>query len=281
LSERDSFIREVSEEVRRERFATLLRRYGWIGALVILVIVGGAGFNEWRKAREQAAAEQAGETLRAAYVVEPPAARADALGAAADEVAGVRPVARIAQAGALLEAGDRAGAASVLASVSEDSSLSPTYRDLALLQRVTVLGPDLDRTERLAALETLARPEGPFRALALEQRALARLEAGEYDEARADLGAVLGEPDLPEGLSSRAQQLLIAAGGSLPGANGIGLERAPVPGEEPPDALLPGNTVPGDTMPDALLPDAQQGEAPAGADGARPGDAAPPAGADG
>jgi hypothetical protein len=32
LSEGDSFIREVSEEVRRERFSKMLRRYGWIGA---------------------------------------------------------------------------------------------------------------------------------------------------------------------------------------------------------------------------------------------------------
>ena len=240
MSEQDSFIREVSEEVRRERFSGLLRRYGWIGALVILVIVGGAGFNEWRKAREQAAAEQAGETLRSAYIVEPAAARAEALGAAAEEISGARPVARIAQAGALLEAGDRAGAAAVLASISEDASLSPIYRDLALLQRVTVLGGELDRTERFAALETLARQDGPFRALALEQRALARLEAGEYDEARADLEAVLGEPALPEGLASRAQQLLIAAGGSLPGSGGLALEPAVLPGGEAPVGAVPG-----------------------------------------
>jgi hypothetical protein len=268
LSERDSFIREVSEEVRRERFTALLRRYGWIGALAVLVLVGGAGFNEWRKAREQAAAEQAGETLRSAYLVEPAGARADALGAAAEDVAGARPVARIAQAGALLEAGDRTGAATVLASVSEDGSLSPVYRDLALLQRVSVLGAEMDRTERFAALETLVRPEGPFRALALEQRALARLEAGEYDEARADLEAVLGEPALPEGLSSRAQQLLIAAGGALPGTgNGLALDPAPLPGDAAPGSDLPGDPVlpapATDALPGADLP----ADALPGADG--------------
>jgi hypothetical protein len=236
LSESESFIREVSEEVRRERFTKLLRRYGWIGALVLLVVIGGAGFNEWRKARDRAAAEQAGADLRGALVIGDPAARAVALEEAADRVSGAAPLARIARAGALVEAGDRDGAAAALAAVSEDGALSPLYRDLALLQRVAILGPDMDRTERLAALETLARPEGPFRALALEQRALARLEAGERDQARADLEAVLAEPGVSETLAGRARQLLIAAGGSLPGADGTPL---PELGDVLDDAVAP------------------------------------------
>lgn len=246
MSDSDSFIREVSEEVRRERFSTLLRRYGWIALVVLLVIVGGAGFHEWRKARDRAAAEAAGETLRQAFLVEAPAARAEALARAAGQLEGARPVARIAQAGALLEAGDRQGAAEILASVSEDPAFLPLYRDLALLQRVAILGPEMDRTERLAALETLTRPDGPFRALALEQRALARLEAGERDEARADLEAVLAEPALPEGLASRARQLLIAAGGAVAAAD-LGL--APTAEEAPGDPVAPEDLVPPEDLP--------------------------------
>jgi hypothetical protein len=241
LSESDSFIREVSEEVRRDRFSSMLRRYGWIAALVILAIVAGAGINEWLKARERASAEAAGERLRAAFLVEDPAARAAGLAEAADTVGDARPVALIAQAGALLDAGERGAAAEILAGVSENPSFSPVYRDLALLQRVAVLGPEMDRTERLAAIETLSRPDGPFRLLALEQRAVARLEAGELDQARADLEAILADPALPEGLAGRARQLLIAAGGELP-AGPIVQEAVP-PGAAPApadDALLPG-----------------------------------------
>lgn len=76
MSESDSFIREVSEEVRRERFSRLLRRYGWIAALALLVIVGGAGFLEWRKTRAEAAAREAGDRLREASLIEDSAARA-------------------------------------------------------------------------------------------------------------------------------------------------------------------------------------------------------------
>lgn len=216
VSETDSFIQEVSEEVRRERFSKLLRRYGWIGALVILAAVGGAGLIEWQKARQRAAAEEAGTALRQAFLVEEPAERAAELEAVLASLPEAEAVALIARAGSLLEADDVKGAGTALAAVSEDAGLSPIYRDLALLQRVAVLGSGMDRTERMASLETLARPEGPFRLLALEQRALVRLEAGELDEARADLEAILADTSAPEGLAGRARQLLIAAGGELP-----------------------------------------------------------------
>ena len=216
MSDTDSFVREVSEEVRRERFSKLLRRYGWIGALVLLALVGGAGLLEWRNAREQAAAEAAGTALREAFLIEDPSERAERLDATVASLGTADAVARIARAGSLLEAGDREGAATLLASVSENVGLSPIYRDLALLQRVAVLGPEMDRAERMASLETLARPDGAFRLLALEQRALARLEAGERDQARADLEAILADPGVPEGLAGRARQFLIAAGGELP-----------------------------------------------------------------
>lgn len=218
VSDGDSFIREVSEEVRRERFATMLRRYGWIGALVVLAIVGGAGVNEWLKARDRAAAEAAGDALRSAYLVEAPAERAAALAAVAEDAPSAATIARIAEAGAWLEAGDRARAGEVLATVAEAPGTAPVYRDLALLQRVSLLGDDLAPSERLATLETLTRDEGPFRALALEQRALARLDGGETAAAQADLTALLALPSLPEGLAGRARQLLVATGGSLPEA---------------------------------------------------------------
>jgi hypothetical protein len=243
VSDGDSFIREVSEEVRRERFSRLLRQYGWIGALVILVIVGGAAANEWRKARADAAAQAAGDALRTAYLVEAPEARAEALRALGAERPAAAPVARIAEAGALAEAGDRAGAAEVLAAVAEAPGTGPLYRDLALLQRVALLGAEMDASERLATLETLTRPDGPFRPLALEQRALARLERGEAEAARADLETILGLGAVPEGLAGRARQLLIAAGGSLPAGPAASPDAPPdTPLDAPPaDALaLPG-----------------------------------------
>jgi hypothetical protein len=212
VSESDSFIHEVSEEVRRERFSQFLRRYGWLIALVVLAIVGGAALNEWRKARNNAAAEAAGEALRAALVIEDPADRALALGSLGEGQGG--PVARIAEAGALNATGDTAGAGTVLAAVASDPEAPSPLRALASLQRVMVLGSEMPASERLATLEGLAADGAPFRPLALEQRALAHVDSGDTDAALADLEAIRALADAPEALRGRVEQLIVALGGA-------------------------------------------------------------------
>ena len=49
MSDTDSFIDEVTEEVRRDKLFGYFRRYGWIAALVILALVGTTAYNEWKK----------------------------------------------------------------------------------------------------------------------------------------------------------------------------------------------------------------------------------------
>jgi hypothetical protein len=215
VHESDSFIHEVSEEVRRDRFYAFLRRWGWlIGALLLLVIAAAAA-NEWRKARAQAGAEAAGEALRAAFAEADPAARAALLAELAAREPEVAVVAELARAGALAEAGDRSGASEVLGALAGGTAPDP-YRGLAALQRVMLLGPEMDRSERFATLDLLAADGAPFRPLALEQRALAHLEAGDRTAAIADLEAALATPGVPEALVGRARQLLAAAGGEAP-----------------------------------------------------------------
>lgn len=63
LSSPDSFIDEVTEEVRRDRLFAIFRKYGWIGVLAILLIVGGASYVEWQKARVVARAQAFGDAV--------------------------------------------------------------------------------------------------------------------------------------------------------------------------------------------------------------------------
>jgi len=51
MSDTDSFIDEVNEEVRRDRFYFMLKRYGWIAVLAVILLVGGAAWNEYQKRR--------------------------------------------------------------------------------------------------------------------------------------------------------------------------------------------------------------------------------------
>ena len=57
MANQDSFINEVTEEVRRDRLFTLFRRYAWIGITIVVLTVAGAAWNEWRKADARAEAQ--------------------------------------------------------------------------------------------------------------------------------------------------------------------------------------------------------------------------------
>ncbi len=232
MSESDSFINEVAEEVRRERLSRFLRRYGWLIGAVLLAIVGGVAWNEWSRARDAAAAEATGDALRAALDTADPAARAVALASLPAGPADA--VARFAEAGALLETGDAVAAAAILAALAEDARTPEVLRGLAALQRVMALGSTLEPSERIATLDALAADAAPFRLLALEQRALSRIETGETEAARADLETVTRAPLAPEGLRGRTQQLLTALGGPLePAEPDAGTIPAGTPGTTP------------------------------------------------
>ena len=214
----DSFIDEVSEEVRRDRLFGFLRRYGWLLALAILLVVGGAAALEWRKANSRASAEATGDALHAAYLETDPDKRAAAFDAVAISAPRAAVLADLAEAGGLAEAGKKDEAAAMLGKLADDPATPPLYRALAALQRVTLLGPAMEPTERRAIIESLAAEDAPFQPLALEQRALMMLETGDKAAALADLDSILALPNAPEQLVSRTRQLIVAAGGTLPGA---------------------------------------------------------------
>jgi len=74
------------------------------------------------------------------------------------------------------------------------------------------------QTARLDPLTVAGRP---FRLLALEARAIAFMEAGQSDAAQEDLSNILLDPETQQGLSQRAQQLILLMGGELPEMPGL------------------------------------------------------------
>lgn len=206
----DSFIDEVAEEVRRDRLFRLMRRYGWIGIAAVVLVVGGAAVTEWRRAEARAAAEALGDGLYAALRSETPEARAAALDGLATGP-GAAPALML-EAGALVAAGETEAAAARLQALAEDSGQPRIWRDLAALKRVMLLGRGLAPEERIAALQPLAAPGAPFRVFAVEQEALARLDAGEREPALALLRSLLADQEASLGLRLRAAQLMVALG---------------------------------------------------------------------
>ena len=201
----DHFIDEVNEELRRDRLYAMMRKYGWIAILLVLLIVGGAAFNEWRKARAQAAAEALGDALSTALEIEDKDAQAAAF-AAIKADGDARAVVALLAAGAV---GDEASRAQ-LEKLAADPELSDIYRDLLAFKRVLAGG--LTAEEKRTLLEPLAKAGGPFRVLAEEQLALVEIESGEKDAAIARLNALLQDNDATAPLRQRATQLIVALG---------------------------------------------------------------------
>lgn len=211
MSESESFINEVSEELRRDRLFKLYKKFGWVLAFIVAAIVGGTVYNEWSKSTQEKAAQQSGDLMQSA------AAAGDAT--ALDElVMSDAPLAVLAlfeQANLRQSAGDTAGALAALRAVTADLTAPIVYTDLAWLKIVMLDGANMNADERNSAYDRLMAEGAPYRLLAQEQRAMQYVRDGDIDAAKVELAAILVDPNITPGLRSRAQQLMVALGGDF------------------------------------------------------------------
>ncbi|MXQ07001.1 hypothetical protein GQ651_03985 [Alphaproteobacteria bacterium GH1-50] len=213
MSNQDSFINEVTEEVRRERLYKLFRRYGWIPLVAVVVIVGGAAINEFFKARAQAEAEAAGDALLAAFEADDAATRADALaGIDPGDNAGRVALIALSQATALVEAGDVDDAIAVLETLAVNPGTPAVYQELATLKAAMLGAGRTDPEARIQRLNGLVVGGSAFSLMALEQIALAEIEMGRTDAAIETLRGILVDASVTEDLRRRATQLIVSLG---------------------------------------------------------------------
>ena len=219
MSETDSFIDEVTEEVRRDRLFGLMRRYGWMAVLVVLLVVGGAAYREYSRASEQAAAQALGDALLAALDNEDTAARSTALGKVQSNSAEAAAIVAILQAGILAEESKSADILQLLQPIVDNQNLNQDYRDLAHFKQLLHADGVLDVLQRTEGFQVLAEPGKPLRVLAEEQLALLELQSGNQDAAMSRLNALLEDADLTQNLQQRTRQLLIALGQDMTNGN--------------------------------------------------------------
>lgn len=215
MSNPDSFIEEVTEEVRRDRLFGLFRKYGWIGVLLVIALVGGTIWTELSKSRAEARAQAFGDALIDALDHGAPEERREALAAIRTDGAQT----------ALLQLmlasdpdEDRAAALVALDKVAADATLPPTYRDLAVLRRVLVAGSEMPLADRRAALEGIAQAGRPYRPLASELLAYLLIEEGKVEAAIDAMTALMQDQEASGALRARLGQMVTALGGTLPAA---------------------------------------------------------------
>jgi hypothetical protein len=213
MSDTDSFIEEVNEEVRRERLYLILRRYGWIAAALIILIVGGAAFSEYRKAQARSQAEMLGDAMLAAMAVSEDEGRAEALAAIDPGTPASAAVLRLLTASAQIEAGDPAAAAASLDALAIDAEVPAIYREIAQFKSLTLEGSEMIVSDRLQSLEAMAQPGRALRLLAVEQLALIDIETGDVTGAIARYQTILADAETTSELQQRALQVIVALGG--------------------------------------------------------------------
>tara|TARA_R110002124_G_scaffold132305_2_gene294830 strand:- start:10577 stop:11248 length:672 start_codon:yes stop_codon:yes gene_type:complete len=218
VSNTDGFIEEVTEEVRKDQLFSMYKKYGWVAVLAIVGLVGGTGLVEYRKASDASQAQARGDAIISALNQDDVAARSEALAtivnAGGDEAA----VAQLHRAGVLLEEDDIAGALAIYDGLKAGTDI---YAQVATLKAITLRGNEMDMDQRMLDLDALSVAGNPFRTVALEQKAIALIDAGKTDDAIALMISLLDEAGVSQAMQSRTRQLIVALGGDVPIAPGV------------------------------------------------------------
>ena len=224
---------EISDDLRAERAKALLKRFGLVLVLaVVLVIAGVAGWQFWRYRNQQASAEVATAFLEAMRQSTAPAAadastpaRAKALAEferiAATAPEGYRELARLRAAALKVAAGDRPGALALWDQVSNDTAADPLLRGLADLLWAQHQIDSGDPAAVEGRLTPLATPGNAWRPMARESLAWLAIRTGQAAKARTILGELKDDTSAPSPIRARAGALLSKLDETVaPGAGG-------------------------------------------------------------
>ncbi len=206
--------REVDEDLRRENFEKLWKKYGKIFiALFVAVILAVGGVQAWR-AYDQQRREDLSDRFAAALAQARGGDQAGAI-AVLDEFGapgdgGYAGLAALERARLMAEEDDADGAIALWDRIAADSTLGPGFRDVATLLSVLHQIDTADPDELRARLEPLAGAGMAFRGSAWELMAVLALRAGDKAAAMELYTKISDDREISSGLRARAAQMLAA-----------------------------------------------------------------------
>ena len=212
VDKNDALLREVDEELRRERWEKLWERNGIYliaAALLVVAVVGGRQIWDWRQA--SLAAEGGARYEQALAALD--AGKSDDAEKALAEIAnsnhdGYRSLAELQRAGRELKAGNPKNALAIFEALGSGKASDETIRNFARVQAASIRLSDADFTEIKNRLNDLAEGSTPWRVPAREIIGTAAVKAGKFEEARGILMPLLIDANLPDGARKRTELLL-------------------------------------------------------------------------
>jgi len=208
----DSLLREVDDEIRREKLAKLWDQYGLLMLTAAAMIVAGVlGFQWWQRTTLENA-QAFGAKYQNALLLAQQGKAGEAAKIfseiAANGPKGYAVLARIKLAGGKVKAGKGDEAVKLYDAVINDGGADELLAGYARLQAASLRAGKADWTEMQNRLNDLAKASSPWRYSAKELLGIAARHAGKLAEARKYFEQLLADPLVPRSISARVRVLL-------------------------------------------------------------------------
>ena len=208
----DSFLREVDEAVRQERYKKLWDQYGvyalGLAALIVAGVAAYKGWAYWQERQAQAAGAKFSEALTMLDGADATRAK-DVLALLVEEgPPGYRVLARFQLAAAEAKAGDIDKAVADYDALASDSSVDEILRGHATLQAAALRLDKADYAEMERRLKDLAEGNSAWRFSARELLGLSAYRLNDMREAEKQFSALVGDQGTPPNLRERADMML-------------------------------------------------------------------------
>ena len=219
-NERDAFLREIEEQVRREKLVKLWDKYGVmiIGGLAAIILIY-AGW-KWYQTSQQSAAANAGAQFMEVMQLIADGKKDDGIRGfeqiAAEGPGGYAQLARLQLAADARKNGKVNEAIQHYEALSANGTANDLIKDFARLQIAILKLDSEDWTTVKNHLDSLLKEDNPWKYAAREVLGLAAYKAGKFKEAQAAFTQLLTSQDTPQSMRQRAQILMALATREIP-----------------------------------------------------------------
>ena len=212
MSENESFIDEVTEEVRRDKLYLFLKKYGWVAILMVIIIVSTSIFVEFRNNARVTASQKLGDFLTESLTQDE--GKSGAFDFSSEGLNDDSLIALLLKAKHFELNSDYKNAKISYNSIINNSEASHGFSDFVKFKLVLLLRDQPSKAEQI--FNELITPNNPFRLLALEQKVLFNIAEKKWKEAQKNLDLIKSDPSTTQGLQSRVNQIqkAITFGGS-------------------------------------------------------------------
>jgi hypothetical protein len=212
----DTFLREVDEELRRERVSSFMTRYGWyiIGGVALLLAVFG-GWLWWQHRQNVQAGEASERLVQVIQQLEQNNARGAAAGIdelVASDREGYRIAGLFARANAQIATNAVPAAIETLRSITADESAPQPYRDAALIRQTQLELDSMAPAQVIQRLQPYAQAGNPWHGAAGEMMGVALIKLQRYEQAGRVFEAIARDQGVPETIRARAIQMASSLG---------------------------------------------------------------------